>query len=484
MSDENVNAEPDQTPVETGETHEDSALDAAAAQVRAQREERVPNKVLEDKPVENSMRELRVEIPREEWQTRIDAMFKEWRKTAAIEGFRRGKAPVGLLKRRFMREAAGEVMEKLVPAIVRQYEEDSKLTLYGVPMVIDLKTDEGQDPVVTVRVEVKPEINPHDFKGIEIEVPRVTLPENIVETNLENMRQQAATFEEVERGIEGHDAAVLDVKIVDSKGRTVAQESNKLFEHLHDAFPAEVLAELNGKKAGETVELTAPSMQRTGQTDRYTLTVKSVKALKTPELDDEFAKDLGHESLDVMRASLTERNQKYVDDANADEAFEAVVLKLLDTHEFEVPPTLQARVKEDMMRTDMNYMYRTGAMPARAAGRNADEYQTQAEEDARARVKGLLLVDAIGLAENITASEEDINAALEERGKEEGRKGVAIRAAMEKRREYAQFVEQVRFAKVRKFILDNNKVTYVDAPPAEEAKAEEDKPSEDAAKDA
>ncbi|PKO16782.1 trigger factor [candidate division BRC1 bacterium HGW-BRC1-1] len=483
MSDENVNAETEQTPVTAGETHEDSALDTAAAQVRAQREERVPHKVLEDKPVENSMRELRVEIPREEWQTRIDAMFKEWRKTAAIEGFRRGKAPVGLLKRRFMREASGEVMEKLVPAIVRQYEEDSKLTLYGVPMVTELKTEDGPDPVVTVRVEVKPEINPKDYKDIAIDVPQVRLPENIVETNLENMRQQAATFEEVERGIEGHDAAVLDVKVVDSKGRTIAQESNKLFEHLHDAFPAEVLAELNGKKAGDTVELSAPSMQRAGQTERYTLTVKSVKALKTPELDDEFAKDLGHESLDAMRATLTERNQKYVDDANADEAFESLVLKLLETHDFEVPPTLQARVKEDMMRTDMNYMYRTGAMPARAAGRNAEEYQTQAEEDARARVRGLLLVDAIGLAENITAEEADIMEALEERGKEEGRKGVAIRAALEKRREYGQFVEQVRFAKVRKYILDNNKVTYVD-PPAEEVKPEEEAAGEGAKKDA
>lgn len=465
MADENVNADLEPTPAETGETQE-SALDAAAAKVRAQREERIPHSVLEDKAVENSMRELVVEIPRAEWDSRVDGMFKEWQKSAAIEGFRRGKAPMALLKKRFMREASGEVLEKLVPPIVRQYEEESSHTLYGVPMVTEFKPEETGQPVrVTLRVEVKPEINAAEYTGIEVEVPELRIPPDSVDRNIENLRQQSATYEEVDRGIEGHDAAVLDVKVVDTKGRTVAQETNKLFEHLHDAFPAEVLAELQGKKAGDTVETSAPSRQRVGQQDRYTLAVKSVKALKVPDLDDEFAKDMGFDDLAALRASYEERTRKYVEQANSDEAFEAIVAKLVEAHNFEVPPTLHERVKADMMRSDMNFMYSTGSMPARAAGRSSEEYRSEVEKDAHMRVKGLLLVDAIGLKEKIEATEDDINEALEERGREQGRKGVAIRAALEKRREFEQFVEQVRFAKVRKFLLENNKVKFVEPPP-------------------
>ncbi len=473
MADEKVTAADDNATAGATDEQKESALEEATRKVREQKEDQVPHTILEDKAVPDSMRELVVEIPRAEWDKRIDGMFSEWRKTASIEGFRRGKAPVALLKRRFMKEASGEVVEKLVPPIARKYEADKKVTLYGVPMITDFQVEEGKPARLTFLVEVKPEIGAKDYTGRTVEATRFQMNEGAVDNRIEEMRRQNATYEEVDKAIADHDAAVLDVKIVDPKGRTVEQQNNHLYTHLHADFPPDVFHELEGKKAGDTVEVKAKAPGHGGLECRFTISVKSVKVLKVPELDDEFAKDLGFDSVDALRKDITESQKRFEEQMNSDEAFEAIVAQLVDAHEFEVPPTLKDRVKNDMMHNDVNYMYRTGSMPARYRGRTREEYREELEKDAGRRVKGLLLVDAIGLKENVTATEEDITAALEEQGREEGRKALAVRAALEKNREFDQFVEQVRFNKIRKFLIDNNTVNFVDPKPEPPAESKE-----------
>jgi trigger factor len=200
-----------------------------------------------------------------------------------------------------------------------------------------------------------------------------------------------------------------------------------------------------------------------------------VKELKLPDLDDDFAKDLGHDSAAAMRKSVEEDCRRMVESTKTDEAFDAIVKKLADAAEFEVPESLRESVQRDIMRSDLNFVYSTGVAPPRYRGKSRQEYREQVGVDAMSRVKGYLILDAIGKKENIEAAEEDINAALEERAREEGRKPVAIRAALEKRREWDHFVDQARFDKIRAFLLSKAKINWVEpkTPEAsEEPKAE------------
>lgn len=444
-------------------TADKSVLENAVSKARERREETVPFQVISEKSLPQSSREVVVEVPREEWNRRLEELFKEARPSMAMEGFRKGKVPMKLLQRRFTREASVQLIEQLTPNIVREYEQQKQATLYGSPAVPDFNTD-GDGPVqLTIHLEVKPEIEPKDYAGVEVEVPEFKMTDEMVNNRIEELRQQNASFEEAaDRALQPGDAVVVDIQGVDAKGHTVLQEANKLYDNPHGDLPHEVAHAILGKKAGETVEVKDKGPE--GQPDvRYTVTVKSVKELKVPELDDEFAKDLGHESMEAMRQSVREQLQKMVDSTNSDEAFERLVEKLIDKHEFEVPPALKAHVERDMARQDYLYMSRTGMTPPRLQGlASRAEYQEELDKAAEQRVKGFLLLDAIGLKENITVEEADLNAALEERAQQEGRKAVAVRAGLERRKELAQFAEQVRFNKIREVLLSKTNIKYVE----------------------
>jgi trigger factor len=465
--------EKDMAGAEAAQDAEDSVLDKAARKVREQ--ENIPHTIIEDNPVPGSKRKLVVEVPRAEWDRRLEEMFREWRRTASIEGFRRGKAPVKLLQRRFQKEAAGEVVEKTVPPIVQQYSQEKGTAIFGTPAVTDYKADEGQPVRITFEIEVKPELDPTGYDGIEVEVEGFAFGPNAVDERIENLRQQNATFEEADKAIEEKDAAVLDLKVVDAKGRTVEQEANRLYGNFRKVLPAAVVDALLGRKAGDTVELTTVNELRKNQQESFSVTVKAVKALKVPELDDEFAKDLGSDSLAALRQATEDNLRTTEEKVRNDEAFEAVVAKIVEAADFEVPDSLRQHVKTDLMRSDMNYMYSTGGVPQRFRGHNRDEYRDELERDANLRVKAMLIIDAIGKKEGIDAADTDIEAALEERAKEEGRKPIAIRAALEKRREFEQFKEQVRYEKVRKFLLSKAKVTFTAPKPADDPEAEPEK---------
>lgn len=455
---------------------EPSVLDQAVEKMRGQREEAVPFSVVEENSLPKARRQVIVEVPAEEMDRRIAALFKEIQPTAHVEGFRKGKVPLKILQRRYAQAAQNDVIEKITPLIVRDYEKSKGLTLYGVPTITDYKLEDGKGAKITIEVEVKPEIDPQNYTGIELEVPETKVTPEMVERRIEELRAQNSTFEEADKELQDGDAAVLDMKVVDSKGHTVQQETDKLFENPHGELPHPVSHALFGKKAGETVEVTSTEDNKEL---RYTVTLKAVKEMKLPSVDDEFAKDLGYESEAALRKGVEEAIQKVIDNMNADEAFEVLTGKLVEAHEFEVPPALKQHVEREMARSDYMYLTQTGVTPPRLQGKNTrTQYQEELDRAAELRVKGFLLIDAIGRKENIKSEESDVQAALEERAQQEGRKPAAIRAALERKREWVQFEEQVRFNKIREFLLSKSKISYVEPKPEDAATEGEEAKSE------
>lgn len=446
----------------------DSVLEEAARKVREQQEDKVPHKIAEEKPLPDSRKELLIEIPREEWERRLGNLFKELQQNAAVEGFRKGKAPLKLLHRRYMKEANEDVAEKVLTPIMRDYQEERKTTVYGTPVVKDAKYD-GDPVALTVEIEVKPELVPENYTGHEVEVGEMRVTDQMVEMRMREMLEKNSHFEEVSRTLAAGDGIVVDMKIVDAKGQTVTSVNNHLIEMPQETLPEAVWKELEGKQAGDSIDLKAPSMRNQAEQWQYIIAIKSVKELKKPELDDEFAKDLGYDNLAGMRSAIQADYQRMVESLQRDEAFENLMKKLVEMHSFEVPKTLQAVTERNMLQSDLEFMRYTGDLPERLRGKSKEQYSEELEANALLRVKSYLLADAIGKKENLEATDADIDAALEERAKSEGRKPVAIRAALERKREWDSFVSQVRFDKVRGFLLSSTKVKFVERkeePPA------------------
>lgn len=461
VTDDKQNAAPSQD-----EVREESVLEEATRRVREQQEKAIAHEIVKEEARPESRRLLVVEIPAAEWEARLEELFREFQRSVALEGFRKGKAPLKLLQRRFTREAQESLVEKVVPAILREYAETKKTSLYGTPRVLEIHAEPGQNARLDIEVEIKPEIEPVGYAEVSVEVEEVEMPPDMVERELEALRYRNAFFEEVDRAAEEGDGVVVDLKALNAKGQTLDQRTNVFVHAESDApVPEEVRRALVGKKAGDAVEV--ETTDSSGAKVRYVLEVKAVKHLRVPELDDEFAKDLGYESLEQLRAATQEMCRKRIEAEKQDRAFDAIVKRLAETNDFEVPPSLQAQVERDLMQRDLRFMYATGRLPWQLRGQSREEYRSTIERDAHLRVKGYLLLDAIGTKENIEATPEDIEAALQARAQSEGRKPLAVRAALEKARQWESFVEEVRFDKIREYLLSRAKIQWVAPKPAE-----------------
>src|SRR5258706_12661198 len=155
-------------------------------------------------------RELELEIPAEEVTKKIESVTKEFARLANVPGFRRGKAPVSLIRRKFAEDIKGEVLQSLVPERVEKAVAEQKLTPVSQPQVDKLEFNEGQPLKFRAVFEVLPEFELGTYKGLEIEMPPMEVTEELVNKELEETRERAATFTPVEgRAVENGDFAQL-----------------------------------------------------------------------------------------------------------------------------------------------------------------------------------------------------------------------------------------------------------------------------------
>lgn len=448
-------------------------LESATDKVRQHKEDAVPFKVLTEENPSGVRRKIQVEVDQAEWDKRLADLFKNVRQQASLPGFRKGKAPIHLLKARYQQGAVNELVEKISPLIIRDYEKDKELTIYGTPSITDYTADEGKPVTITLEMEIKPEIKPENYTGLELEVPERKLPADAREKEIEALREKNVTYNTVERAFTAEDAVELDYKITDKEGKTLQHRSGQLIERAAEAMPKELLDELVGKSVGDRVDVEVNDI-------KYSMTIKAVQERKLPEVNDDFAKDLGYADVAELEKVLDEKLASAVKEANDDEAFELLVAKLVENHDFEIPQALKQHVLKEMADTDLNYYRSTGMAPPRLQGlEGADDYGASLNTDAEQRVKGFLLIDAIGKKENLIAEEADLNKELEKRAEEQGRKPVGVRANLERHRQWDQFVEQVRFNRIREFLLGSAKIKYVE-PKEETAEAGADADSEPA----
>ncbi len=456
----------------TAETPGTSALAEAVQAAHDAKEEKVEFSLTGEDRVPNSGLKLTIEIPRAEWDNRTDKFFKDIRPNMALDGFRRGKVPVNLLRARYSQAAVADIAERVTPLIVRDVARDKNLTVYGTPAITDIVNNSGQAVVLAIEIEVKPEIQPVNYSGRTIEAPRVEVSDALVNSRLESLRNRNATFIEEAKAYEAGDAVVMDHQITGPDGLTVSTDTDKLYEQPASELPLALVVEITGKSAGASDE----TVDADGNTHRWTL--RSVRARKLPALDDDFAKDLGKESLADLTASTRADIERELDERNTDGAFDKLVEVLVADHEFDVPPTLMQNVSKELANQDYMMLRYTGRLPERlAAGydeqgnRSKKHYEAALQRDSEQRVRGYLLLDAIGVKENLVPAEEDINKALEKQAAQENRKPIAIRAALERQRRWHDFVENVRFDKVREFLLSTTTINWTapvaDAEPAE-----------------
>ena len=408
-----------------------------------------------------------VEIPSDIVDAQIDRVARSYSRQARIPGFRQGKVPPTLIKKRFREQILHDVAHDLIPRAIDEVLRERGLEPVDTPDVKDVSLDEGQALTFTATFETLPPIDPGPLDTLSLRRPAVTLEENAVEQALTELQNRAARYEPVEgRGVEQGDTVTLDVeRKPNAAGEKPEHHHDVIIEIGGKANPPGFDDEIKGLEAGANKAFTIhypddyAVKEMAGTSVEYSVTVKDLRKRVLPALDDEFAKDVGEfDTLEALRERVSQDLQREAD-AEADRSLRADLMRQLaarvtvDIPESLVDRELDRRTEEFARRLiDQN-------IDPRRANIDWDQFRDSQREASRESVKSALVLDEISRRENVTVSDEDVENDVARYAERSGLSPAAVRARLEKEGSLSTLAVGLRREKTMDLALSQAQVT-------------------------
>lgn len=360
---------------------------------------------------------LTFEVEPERVQQEIETRARELARKAKLPGFRPGKVPVEVIKKRFHGEILGEVAESIVNKVVFDELDGRGLKPLAPPKVEEVKLDEGQPMTFKAVFETLPLIELPDWRGLRVSAKGPRVADEDVDKEIDRLREEAARYDPVEeaRPTRAGDFVLLDLYWRPLEGGKGGHDENALIEIGNEGNHPDMNKGLEGLGPGETREIDVAwgadaAPQIAGKTVRYTVTLKGLKKKVVPAADDEFAKDLGEfDSLAGLRervgAQLQAAEERRCDRETKGALVEALVAKA----DFEVPEALVERHMTARTETLARGLAYQGIDP-RKVGVNWRDYRESTREDSVKAAKADILLDEIARREGIEALESEVEA--------------------------------------------------------------------------
>jgi trigger factor len=415
-------------------------------------------------------RELDLEIPAEEVSKATERVAKEFARVARVPGFRPGKAPISLIKRRFADDIKGEVLQTLVPEHVEKAVAEQKLTPVSQPQVDKLEFNEGQPLKFRASFEILPEFSLGDYKSLEIEMPEMKITDESVASTLAEMQQRAATFAPVEgRPVQNDD--FVQVKLLGTpEGGGEPLQAESVLCHVGAEETMEPFNEnLRGANVGDhkkfDVDYPAdyPDAKLAGKTFHYDVDVLGIKTKKLPELNDDFAKDVSDAaSLDELKNKVREGLEHERDHRQKELQREKILAEIVKLHDFPVPESLVEHQMDVRLERVVRSLAQQGVDP-RAVNVDWVSLRKRQEERAKDDVKAELVIDRIASEEKIEVTDEELQHELQHMASHSGESAEAIRARLTKQGALDRMKAKLRSDKTIDWLAQNAKVKTVAA---------------------
>jgi trigger factor len=419
--------------------------------------------------VSATQKTLTIEIPVDIVDAEINRVAKGYTKQARIPGFRPGKVPTNLVKQRFKEQILHDVAHGLIPRAVDEALQERGIEPVDTPNIKDVALEEGRPLTFTAAIETVPPFDVGDLSTIAVTRHPSVVTNEAVEKTLQQLRQRGAKFEPVEdRGVENGDTVVLDIDRKDTNGGsetgTSDRHSDVSLELGSPANPPGFDAQLLGLRAAETKTFTIHfpddyAVKEMANTDvEYTVTVKDIRRKVLPELDDEFAKDLGaFESLDGLRERVRTDLQQESDEHARQHLRTDLLKQLSERVTFDLPPSLVEREMDRRIEEFASRLMQQNVDP-RQAGIDWAQFRESQREPARASVASALALDEIARREGLTVSAEDVDKEIERFAERAGRTPAALRAQLEKEGSVARLATGLRREKAVDLVLSRARI--------------------------
>ncbi|MEM5517628.1 trigger factor [Henriciella sp. AS95] len=422
---------------------------------------------------EGLSRMYKVKVPASELQTRFDAKIEEIRPQMRLKGFRPGKVPAAHVKKMFGKSIMGEVVEAAMKESSEKAIADADIRPASQPNMhmesdMDAVLDGKEDLAFHMHVDIMPEFEPADTSKMKITRPVSEVDDAAIEEALGQVAENNQKFEARGKTAKARDG---DAVLIDFLGKVDgeafeggAAEGHSLVLGSGSFIPG-FEEQLVGAKAGDKkdVEVTFPEQYQAehlaGKDAVFEVTVHEVRAPKTPEVDEEFAKGLGIDSLEELKKLITDQLQAELDNASRAKAKRALLDELDKAHDFELPPKMVD------MEFDQIWQQLQAEMDAgRASDEDKDKPEDKLKEEYRAiaerRVRLGLVLAEIGRLQDIKISEQEVQQALiREAQRYPGQERQVIEFFQQNPNAMAQLRAPIYEDKVVDYLLENVKVT-------------------------
>ena len=300
---------------------------------------------------EGLSRAFDVTVPATDFETRVDTNLAGFAKDLKLPGFRPGKVPQAVIRHRYRASIMEEVMNETVQEAVRQALEDNTLTAAAPATVTEIKPfDEGEDVKFSFTIEIMPEIKLTDFSKLKFERMNPVLEDRHLDDAIKVLSKRGAEpidIEDKKHKIVDEDIAVIDFQgSVDGEEKPGMKGDDVMVQVGSKMFIPGFEDHLLGKKAGDSFDfdITFPedysSEELQGIEANFKVTVKQLKMLNVPEIDEEFAKKFGKESIDELKMQVKQELDNIHRRSARFLVKREIMDQLMDTHDFELPAGL------------------------------------------------------------------------------------------------------------------------------------------------
>jgi len=420
-------------------------------------------------------RVLEIEVPAGKVNDRLRSAYEEYRKRAVIPGFRKGKAPLSILKARYADAVEQSVLQELIPQVWEEAITQEKIRPIAEPVIDEVHFAPDEPLRFKATVEVKPDIPLDQYTGFRVQKREVKIGEEEVKRSLRALQERYATVEPSTESAGETDIVTVDSWRVDQGGipivghQTTDVPIDLSAPHIIEQYRQALVGASTGDQKRVTVTYPEdhPNKELAGQTISYLLKVKEITKKTLPALDDDFAKSAGNykgikELEDALRTSLNEQEEQRA----VREAQEAVIDQIIEKNPFEAPDSMVAGYVESLI-ADLH--------PQEGQDQDRDQLRQSYRPLAIRSVKRWFLLEEIGQREKIEVGNQELQDRVAAMAASRQLDPKELTAHLTRTDQLNQLRRNMREEKILGFLLGASQVVTV--PPAQKESGQTDTPT-------
>jgi len=411
--------------------------------------------------VNGCKKNLAGEIPAEEFEKELEKIAREYARSVKIPGFRPGKTPVNIIRRRFEKDIHDEASQRIMDRVWQDAVDANNLRPLTRPEIKEFENKPGNPLKFTLAFEELPQLEVKDYNGVEVKQASAEVKEENVTKTIDQVREQYAQFVPVEGEAKDGHILTMDIDGLAEGESAPLHDEDVEFTVGHSQSIAEFSENLRGAKINEprSFEYVYPddyqNKKLAGKKVAYTVLIKDIKERQLPELNDDFAKDIGYENVEAFRARIHSDLAAQAESIAEKNAREELLDAIIERQPVEVPECLVAEEQGTLANRLVYQLAYQGYDVRQTPGFDWKKIYDEQRPRAEQSVRRMIFLDAIARQENLEVSEGDVSAELDKLAAQTRKSADAWRAEYEKNNRMDELKQGLLQQKALDFIYRN-----------------------------